>query len=133
MNFRTHRKIVVIDGWVGFTGGMNVTDDHSVRAHGQNAWRDTHLRIAGPAVHGLQATFLENWVFTTGDDLGCGDRERFATLFPPTPAGSELSARTVLEHDDQDGGACASSPALEAKASAAHRADRSNLGLWPGR
>ncbi|MEO8214905.1 MAG: phospholipase D-like domain-containing protein [Myxococcales bacterium] len=124
MNFRTHRKIVVIDGWVGFTGGMNVTDDHSVRANGQDAWRDTHLRITGPAVHGLQATFLENWVFTTGDDLGCGDRERFATLFPPTPAGSELSARTVLKHDDgddKDDAACASSPALKASASAAHQ------------
>ena len=90
LNFRTHRKIVVIDGWVGFTGGMNVTDDHSARAHGPKAWRDTHLRMSGPAVHGLQATFLENWVFTTGNDLGAASRERFAQLFPPTPAGSEL-------------------------------------------
>jgi len=90
LNFRTHRKIVVVDGWVGFTGGMNITDDHSARAHGPKAWRDTHVRMAGPAVHGLQATFLENWVFTTGNDLGCGDRERFASLFPVTPAGWEL-------------------------------------------
>ena len=90
MNFRTHRKIAVVDGWVGFTGGMNITDDHSVRAKGSAAWRDTHVRLAGPAAHGLQATFLENWVFTTGDDLGCVSAERFAAFFPPTPPGWDL-------------------------------------------
>lgn len=100
MNFRTHRKIVVIDGWVGFTGGMNVTDDHSARAHGPKAWRDTHVRMEGPAVHGLQATFLANWVFTTDDDLGCTTRERFALFFPPTPAGWELPDATELGRDD---------------------------------
>ncbi|MDX2018769.1 MAG: phospholipase D-like domain-containing protein [Deltaproteobacteria bacterium] len=91
MNFRTHRKIVVIDGIIGFTGGMNVTDHHSFRACGKAAWRDTHVKMAGPAVHGLQATFLENWVFTTGDDLGCKQADQFALYFPPTPPGSELS------------------------------------------
>jgi len=99
MNFRTHRKIVVIDGWVGFTGGMNITDDHSARAHGPNAWRDTHLWMEGPAVHGLQATFLANWVFTTDDDLGCTKTSRFATFFPPTPEGWELPDATALGRD----------------------------------
>jgi cardiolipin synthase len=94
LNFRTHRKIVVVDGEVGFTGGINVTDDHSARARAKAAWRDTHVRLAGPAVHGLQATFLENWVFTTDDDLGCADPERFARFFPPTPVGAELPALT---------------------------------------
>jgi cardiolipin synthase A/B len=109
LNFRTHRKIVVIDGTVGFTGGMNVTDDHSVRAKGKAAWRDTHLRMVGPAVHGLQATFLENWVFATADDLGCDRRERFASFFPPTPAGEELA--DVVTFGDHDGGvATASGP-----------------------
>ncbi len=92
MNFRTHRKIVVIDGVVGFTGGMNVTDDHSARARGKAAWRDTHVCLAGPAIHSLQATFLENWVFSTGDDLGCEAQSRFIQFFPPTPSGAELSA-----------------------------------------
>lgn len=101
VNFRTHRKIVVVDGWIGFTGGMNVTDDHSARAKGQAAWRDTHVRIVGPAVHGLQATFMENWVFATDDDLGCARRERFARFFPPTPAGEELDDVIALaQHDD---------------------------------
>jgi len=107
LNFRTHRKIVVIDGTVGFTGGMNVTDDHSVRAKGKAAWRDTHIRMVGPAVHGLQATFLENWVFATADDLGCDRRERFASFFPPTPAGEELA--DVVTFGDRDGGVATSS------------------------
>jgi cardiolipin synthase len=100
MNFRTHRKIVVIDGWVGFTGGMNITDDQSARENGPKAWRDTHLRMAGPAVHGLQATFLANWVFTTGGDLGCTERPRFILFFPPTPPGWELPDATELGRDD---------------------------------
>jgi cardiolipin synthase len=114
LNFRTHRKIVVIDGWTGFTGGMNVTDDHSVRVKGKTAWRDTHVRVSGPVVHGLQATFLENWVFTTEDDLGLDKRERFASFFPPTPAGSELPDATVLGRDDDSG-----APARGAEGSAA--------------
>ena len=100
MNFRTHRKIAVIDGQVGFTGGMNVTDHHSVAARGADAWRDTHVRFCGPAVHGLQATFLENWVFTTEDDLGCKTPERFALFFPPTPQGAELAVATTLGHNE---------------------------------
>jgi len=100
LNFRSHRKIVVIDGWIGFTGGMNVTDDHSVRAKGKAAWRDTHVRMVGPAVHGLQATFMQNWVFATGDDLGCDRQERFASFFPPTPAGEDLTdVATLGQHD----------------------------------
>ena len=100
LNFRSHRKIAVIDGWIGFTGGMNVTDDHSVRAKGKAAWRDTHVRIVGPVVHGLQATFMHNWVFATGDDLGCDKRERFASFFPPTPAGEELADVLTVGHHD---------------------------------
>src|SRR3954462_12961203 len=100
LNFRTHRKIGVIDGSIGFTGGMNITDDHSVRAKGKAAWRDTHVRMLGPAVHGLQATFMQNWVFSTGDDLGCDRRERFASFFPPTPAGEELADVLTLGHHD---------------------------------
>jgi cardiolipin synthase len=66
-NFRTHRKIVVVDGVVGFTGGANVSDDQSFRARGAAAWRDTHLELVGEAVQGLQRTFLENWRFATKD------------------------------------------------------------------
>ncbi|HEY5948183.1 MAG TPA: cardiolipin synthase [Kofleriaceae bacterium] len=63
-DFRTHRKIVVCDGRVAFTGGMNITDAHS-SAYGPNYWRDTHLRITGAAVWPLQRLFLEDWYFAT--------------------------------------------------------------------
>lgn len=72
MNFRTHRKIVVIDGSVGFTGGMNLTEVHSSEFLGEAAWRDTHLRLMGPAVAGLQRVFLEDWLYA-GDDAPNAD------------------------------------------------------------
>ncbi len=65
VNFRTHRKIVVCDGKVGFTGGINVSDAHSDVHNGPDAWRDTHLRIEGEPVHRLQFIFLEDWYFAT--------------------------------------------------------------------
>ena len=67
VNFRTHRKIVICDGAVGFTGGMNVSDVHSTRISGQHAWRDTHLRITSAPVAALQRLFLEDWQFATGE------------------------------------------------------------------
>jgi len=66
LNFRTHRKIVVCDGRVGLTGGMNVADEHSRELSGELAWRDTHLLVEGPPVAALQRVFLEDWHFATG-------------------------------------------------------------------
>ncbi|MEP7011516.1 MAG: cardiolipin synthase [Acidobacteriota bacterium] len=63
LNFRTHRKIVVVDGAVAFSGGMNVSVTHTSGSSGEVAWRDTHLRLAGPAVWGLQMAFLDDWQF----------------------------------------------------------------------
>ncbi|HOW62711.1 MAG TPA: cardiolipin synthase [Candidatus Contendobacter sp.] len=80
VNFRTHRKIVVCDGQVGFTGGINISEEHSVACNGRSAWRDTHLRIEGEPVHRLQFIFLEDWYFAT-------DQTPFAPeFFPPGPA-----------------------------------------------
>ncbi|MFK7990812.1 MAG: cardiolipin synthase [Sandaracinaceae bacterium] len=71
-NFRTHRKIVVVDGRVGFTGGMNVTDVHTEEVSKEAAWRDSHLELHGPAVKGLQVVFFEDWHYAGGDapDIG---------------------------------------------------------------
>jgi len=66
VNFRTHRKIVVVDGHTGFTGGINIDDCHSSEFVGADARRDTHLRMRGEAVSWLQLVFLENWHFATG-------------------------------------------------------------------
>ncbi len=67
LNFRTHRKIVVVDGEIGFTGGMNVSDSHDDRVRGAEAFRDTHVRIRGDAVRALALVFLEDWAFATGE------------------------------------------------------------------
>src|SRR5262249_59441657 len=64
-DFRSHRKIVVCDGRVGFTGGMNITDAHTAEVTGDQAWRDTHLRLVGSAVRALQRTFIDHWDLAT--------------------------------------------------------------------
>lgn len=61
LNFRNHRKIVVIDGRIGYIGGFNVGDEYLGLNHKFGYWRDTHLRIEGSAVHPLQTRFLLDW------------------------------------------------------------------------
>ncbi len=61
LNFRNHRKIVVIDGRIGFIGGFNVGDEYLGLQKKFGYWRDTHLRIEGSAVHPLQTRFLLDW------------------------------------------------------------------------
>ncbi len=66
MNYRNHRKIIVVDGRVGFVGGINVSDKY-INANGPGLyWRDEHLRIDGPAVLSLQHIFLTDWNFCSG-------------------------------------------------------------------
>lgn len=65
IDFRNHRKIVVVDGRVGFTGGINVADEYLPR-EGEPPWRDTHVKLVGDVVRWLQLTFLEDWNFATG-------------------------------------------------------------------
>ena len=60
LNYRDHRKIVVIDGKIGYTGGMNINDKYFLR------WRDTHLRLTGKAVASLQYLFLDSWLISGG-------------------------------------------------------------------
>ena len=84
-DFRTHRKIVVCDGLVGFTGGMNITDSHSA-SRSSVYWRDTHLRLTGAAVWPLQRLFTEDWNFAA--DQMCPINE--ATFPAPTRSGEHL-------------------------------------------
>lgn len=65
LNLRTHRKIVVIDGRIAYTGGMNVADAQDERL-GDSAYRDLHLRLQGDAVRVLQLVFAEDWAYATG-------------------------------------------------------------------
>lgn len=66
MNLRNHRKIVVVDDELAFTGGINIGDEYRGLA---GPWRDTHLRIAGPAVHRLADVFVEDWHFATRREI----------------------------------------------------------------
>ncbi|MEG3193695.1 phospholipase D-like domain-containing protein, partial [Lysobacter sp. D1-1-M9] len=65
LNLRTHRKIVVVDGQVAFTGGINITDEQDERLRA-DAYRDLHLRLEGEVVDTLQLVFIEDWVYATG-------------------------------------------------------------------
>lgn len=64
INFRNHRKLVIVDGKVAFIGGLNAGDEYLGKGP-LGAWRDTHMRIEGPAVATLQVPFLEDWNYTT--------------------------------------------------------------------
>lgn len=66
VNFRSHRKVVIVDGRIGFVGGMNISDRQTAAARSTGdaaGWRDTHIRFTGPPVSALQRVFLEDWHF----------------------------------------------------------------------
>lgn len=67
LNFRNHRKVVVVDGSIGWLGGFNVGDEYLHGNHRHAMWRDTHLRLEGPSVMGLQEAFWEDWHWATGE------------------------------------------------------------------
>jgi len=66
---RTHRKIITVDGRIGFTGGLAIDDRWAGDARNPDEWRDTVVQIEGPAVLALQRVFLEDWIYTTGEVL----------------------------------------------------------------
>jgi cardiolipin synthase A/B len=87
---RNHRRILVIDGRVGFTGGSGVSRKWMGNGRTENHWRDTDIRIQGPAVEYLQAAFVENWLEATGVVLG-GE-----AYFPrPIAPGGDVYAQVV--------------------------------------
>lgn len=69
INYRNHRKIAVIDGKVGYTGGLNMGEEHLIGAGPYAAWRDTHLRLTGDTAAVLQAVFVTSWYNTTQEKL----------------------------------------------------------------
>ena len=96
-NYRTHRKIVVCDGWVGFTGGVNITDEEDRRRR-KDAYHDVHLRIEGSAVRWLQTTFLEDWTYATGDNPRQMDNTLGALL--PDVAPGDIAVQVVTSGPD---------------------------------
>jgi len=77
VNYRNHRKILIVDGLVGYTGGINIADRY-VKGLRWGPWRDTHIRITGGAVHGLQKVFLNDWHFVNRKLI-------FDNIFYPNP------------------------------------------------
>jgi cardiolipin synthase len=69
MNFRNHRKIIVIDGSIGFVGGLNIGDEYLGHSRQFGFWRDTHMKVQGEAVRSLQLIFLQDWYYMTGERL----------------------------------------------------------------
>jgi cardiolipin synthase A/B len=69
INNRTHRKVLIVDGHVGFTGGVGIADQWSGHAQDPDHWRDVHFQVEGPVVGQMQAAFLDNWIKTTGNVL----------------------------------------------------------------
>lgn len=79
-NKRTHRKLLVVDGRLGFTGGVGIADQWAGRAQDPEHWRDMHFRVQGPVVAQIQAAFIDNWIKTTGRVLN--GEEYFPPLVP---------------------------------------------------
>ena len=73
LQHRTHRKLLILDGTTGFTGGVGIAEEWTGNAQDPDHWRDTHVRVRGPVVRGLQGAFGENWLECTGEVLA-GDR-----------------------------------------------------------
>jgi len=103
LNNRTHRKVLIIDGQVGFTGGVGIADQWSGHAQDPDHWRDVHFRVEGPVVGQMQAAFLDNWIKTTGNVLhgeGYFPNLRAAgaldmQLFISSPSGGSASMRLM--------------------------------------
>jgi cardiolipin synthase A/B len=90
VNHRTHRKVLVVDESVAFTGGVGISDLWMGDARNEQEWRDTHFKVEGPAVDGLRAAFLDNWS-ETDDSIFDLERDRF----PSQPALGESVIQCV--------------------------------------
>ena len=95
-NLRNHRKIMVIDGRVGFTGGMNIREGCLLELDPRHPVRDLHFRVEGPVVSHLQAVFTEDWAFITGELLQ-GPR-----WFPHAEAAGRTLARGITDGPDEN-------------------------------
>ena len=95
---RNHRKILVVDGRVGFTGGLNIGDEYRGRKKKFAPWRDTHMRLEGTAALRLQEIFIEDWLFATDEDV------LEAAYFPEQPEQAGDLVQVLESGPDQDHG-----------------------------
>ncbi len=95
INLRSHRKIVIVDGEIAFTGGMNVGDEYLGQDPYFGRWRDTHLELKGPSVLQLQEVFAIDWHYATGDDLP-------PVAFPAPLESGHVMAQVLADGPDND-------------------------------
>lgn len=95
VNNRTHRKLLIVDGRVGFTGGVGIADEWNGDARSPNEWRDNHYRVEGPAAAEFQAAFAEHWIEATGELL-LGDR-----FFPEIGPAGDSATQVVISSNLQ--------------------------------
>ncbi|WP_046175685.1 cardiolipin synthase [Domibacillus indicus] len=98
-NLRNHRKMVVVDGHTGFTGGLNVGEEYLSNTPHFKIWRDTHIRVEGPAVRQLQEAFVTDWIHATGAKTSLLDELkepfRFGLYFPSRAHEADQMVQTV--------------------------------------
>ncbi len=100
ISYRNHRKITVIDGVIGYTGGMNIGQEHLDGGKGFDSWRDTQLRVVGEAASVLQAVFMVDWYNAVREDLFS------APYFPAPPAGTaDVPVQILTSGPDSQWGA----------------------------
>ncbi len=95
INLRTHRKLLIVDGETGYTGGMNIGDRHLVEQHRRKSGVvDTHFKLTGPIVRQLENTFIDDWMFCTGETME-------PTQTPPV-AGGDAVCRAIVDGPNED-------------------------------
>jgi cardiolipin synthase len=99
LNLRSHKKLLIVDGTAGFTGGMNIGVENMLGSHPPDPVEDVHFRIGGPVVRHLMRSFAEDWSFTTGETLA-GD-----AWWPELAASGPVTARGINSGPDEDLGA----------------------------
>jgi cardiolipin synthase len=95
LNMRNHRKVLVVDGRTGFTGGMNIRAGHRTDPSGHLRIRDVHFRIEGPVVAQMLEVFADDWLFTTGEALGG------PSWFPEAVPDGDVHARVIADGPDE--------------------------------
>ena len=105
LNNRTHRKLLIVDGRIGFTGGVGIADQWLGQARNPDEWRDSHFRVEGPVVAQMQSVFLDNWRRATGALLHGDDYfpalkpagDMAAQMFSSSPSGGSESMQLMYQ------------------------------------
>lgn len=101
LNYRNHRKIVVIDGRIAYTGGINIRDDHMGRSKKLRPWRDTQIRVCGEAVYGFQSAFFNDWRYCK--KLGPNFSQLFEKgYFVETKSNNKLGMQVLTSGPDEN-------------------------------